>query len=62
MAKEATNPRPSIQREGFWLAVHKITCECTFEYAGAEKQTAEKVRFGHPFSSSLFFLTLTQNS
>jgi len=43
MAKEATNPKPSMQRERYCLAVHKYTRERTFEYAGAEKQTAEKV-------------------
>ena len=43
MAKEATNPKPSMQREWYCLAVHKNTRERTFEYAGAEKQTAEKV-------------------
>jgi len=41
MAKEATNPKPSLQRE--CLAVRKITRKYTFEYAGAEKQTAEKI-------------------
>ena len=46
MAKEATNPKPSMQR-----AVHKYTRERTFEYAGAEKQTAEKVGFRHLLSS-----------
>jgi len=34
MAKEATNP-------------NKNTHERAFEYVGAEKQTAEKVRFRH---------------
>jgi len=37
MAKEATNPKPSIQREWYCLAVHKNTREHTVEYAGAEK-------------------------
>ena len=41
MPKEATN-----------LAVHKGTREHTFEYAGAEKQTAEKVGFRHLSSFS----------
>ena len=52
MAK-ATNPKPSMQREWYCLAVHKNTRERTFEYAGAEKQTAEKVGFRHLLS---FFL------
>ena len=45
MAKEATNPKPSMQREWSCLVVHKYTRERTFEYAGAEKQTAEKSDF-----------------
>ena len=53
MAKEATNPKPSMQRECYCLAVHKNTRELTVEYAGAEKQTAEKVGFRHLLS---FFL------
>ena len=47
------------------LAVHKNTCERTFEYAGAQKQTAEKARFYHPLSFSLpffFFFFLIPNS
>ena len=47
MAKEATNPKPSMQRECYCLAVHKNTRELTVGYAGAEKQTAEKVGFRH---------------
>jgi len=47
MAKEATNPKPSMQSEWYCLAVHKYTRECIFEYAGAEKQTTEKVGFRH---------------
>jgi len=54
MAKEATNPEPSMQREWYCLAVHKNTRERTFEYTGAEKQTAEKVRFCHLLSSFLY--------
>ena len=42
MAKEATNPKPSMQTEWYCLAVHKNTCERIFEYVWAEKQTAEK--------------------
>ena len=42
MAKEATNPRASMQREWYCLVVHKNNCERTFKYAEAEKQTAEK--------------------
>ena len=52
MAKEATNPKPSMQREWYCLAVHKNTYKHTFEYVGAEKQTAEKVGFRHLSSSS----------
>jgi len=54
MAKEATNPKPSMQRKWYCLAVHKNTCENTIEYVGAEKQTAKKVGFRHPLS--FFFL------
>ena len=53
MAKEATNPKPSMLRECYCLAVHKNTRQLTVEYAGAEKQTAEKVGFRHLLS---FFL------
>jgi len=53
MAKEATNPKSSMQGEWYWLAVHKNTRERTFECVGAEKQTAEKVEFRHlSFKSS----------
>ena len=52
MAKEATNPKPSMQREWYCLAVHKNTYKHTFEYVGAEKQTAEKVGFRHLSSSN----------
>ena len=56
MAKEATNPKPRMQREGYCLAVHKNTREHTAEYAGAEKQTPEKVGFRHlSFFLSFFF-------
>ena len=62
MAKEATDPKPSMQREWYCLAVHKYTRERTFEYAGAEKQTAEKVGFRHLLllssSSSFSYKTL----
>ena len=47
MTKEATNPKPSMHREWYFLAVHKNTRERTFEYAGAEKQTVEQVGFCH---------------
>ena len=50
MAKEATTPKPSIQRESYCLAVHKNTRKHTVEYAGAEKQTAENVGFISSFS------------
>jgi len=50
MVKEATNPKPSMQREWYCLAVQKYTRERTFEYVGAEKQTAEKVGFRHRIS------------
>ena len=56
-AKEATNPKPSMQREWYCLAVHKYTRECTFEYVGAEKQTAEKVGFRHLSFFLSFFLS-----
>ena len=62
MAKEATNPKPSMQRECYCLAVHKNTHEHTVEYAGAEKQTAEKVGFRHLLSFFLSFFFLIQNS
>jgi len=68
MAKEATNPKPSMQREWYCLAVHKYIRERTFEYAGAEKQTADKVEFRHLLSSSSSssssssFFFLIQNS
>jgi len=52
MAKGATNPKPSMQRERYCLAVHKYTCERTSEYAAAEKQSAEKVGFRHLSSFS----------
>jgi len=51
MAKAATNPKTSMQREGYCLAVHKNTHERTSEYWGAEKRTAEKSDF------VIFFLT-----
>ena len=54
MAKEATNPKPSMQRKWYSLEVHKNTREHTFEYVGAEKQTAENVGFHH--LSFFFFL------
>ena len=60
MAEEVTIPKPSMQREGYCLAVHKYTRERTFEYAGAEKQTAEKVGFRHLLSSSFFLLSHTK--
>ena len=56
MAKEATNPKPSMRREWYCLAVHKSTRERTFEHAGAEEQTVEKVGFCH---LSSFFLIQT---
>ena len=52
MAKEATNLKPRMQ---YCLAVHKNTREHTDEYAGAEKQTAEKSDF-------VIFFLLIQNS
>jgi len=57
MAKEATNPKPSMQTERYCLAVHKNTRERTAEYAEAEKQTAEKVGFCH---LSFLFLSHTK--
>ena len=59
MAQEATTPKPRMQREWYCLAVHKYTRKRTFEYAGAEKQTAQKVGFRH---LSSFFFFLIQNS
>jgi len=60
MAKEATNPKTNMQRELYCLAVHKNTSERTFEYAGAEKQTAEKVGFRH--LSSFFLQNWSSNT
>jgi len=45
--QKATNPKPSMQREWYCLAVYKDTREHTFEYTGADKQTTKKVRFCH---------------
>ena len=59
MAKEAANPKPSMQRERYCLAVCKNTHERTFEYAEAEKQTAEKVGFHHLLLSHTKLLTST---
>ena len=50
IAKEATNPKPSMQIDWYCLAGHKNTRKCTFEYAGVEKKIAEKVRFCHLLS------------
>jgi len=47
MAKEATIPKPSLQREWYCLAVHKNSPEYTLEYVGGEKQTTGKVGFRH---------------
>ena len=47
MAKKGTNPKSSMQREWYCLAVHKNIRKCTFEYTGAEKQIAKKDRFRH---------------
>jgi len=58
MAKEATNPKPSRQREWYCLAVHQNTCELTFDYVGAEKQTTEKVGFCNLSFSSFSYKTL----
>ena len=50
-----------MQREGYCLAVYKNTREHTVEYAGAEKQTAEKVGFRHlSFFLSFFLLSHTK--
>jgi len=57
MAKEATNPKPSMQRERCCLVVHQNTRERTFEYVGAEKQTTEKSDF-IIFSFFFFIQTL----
>ena len=46
MAKKLQTPSQAyMQRERYCLAVHKNTCERIFEYAGAEKQTADKSDF-----------------
>ena len=45
MAKEATNPNPSVQIEWYCLAAHKNTQECTLDYAGVKKQIVEKSDF-----------------
>ena len=45
MAKEATNPKPSVQIEWYYLVVHKNTHESTLDYAGVQKQIDEKVLF-----------------
>jgi len=42
------------------MAVHKNTRKRTFEYTGAEKQTAEKVRFRHFLLFSFFLLSHTK--
>jgi len=56
MAKEATNPKTSMQREWYCLAVHKNTHERTFEYTGVEK-LADRWKVGYcQISSSFFFL------
>jgi len=55
------NAVPSMQREWYCLAAHKYTRERTFEYAGTEKQTAEKSDFVM-FLSFFFFFLLIQNS
>ena len=57
MAKEATNTKPSMQREWYCLAVHKNTREHTVEYAGAEKQTPPKSRISSSFFLSSFFFS-----
>jgi len=45
MTKAATNPKPSVQIEWYYLVVHKNTCEHTLDYAGVEKQINEKSDF-----------------
>jgi len=55
MAKEATNPKPSMQIDIYCQAVHKNVY--TLEYAGAKKQIIDFMIF---FLSSFFFLI--QNS
>ena len=55
MAKEATNPKPSVQIDIYCQAVHKNVY--TLEYAGAKKQIIDFVIF---LSYSFFFLI--QNS
>ena len=45
MAKEATNIKPSKEREWYCLAVHENTCKRTFEYAGAENRLPKRLEF-----------------
>jgi len=48
MAKETTSPNQACgENDTAWVAVHKNTRKHIVEYTGAEKQTAEKVRFRH---------------
>jgi len=45
MSKAATNPKPSVQIEWYYLVVHKNTCEHALDYARVEKQIDEKSDF-----------------
>ena len=49
---EATTPKPSMQIEWYCLAVHKNTCERTFEYAESQETDGQKGQI----LSSFFFL------
>jgi len=52
MAKEAAEPKANMETDWYCLAVHKNTHECTFEYAGAEKDITKKVGFRHLLSNT----------
>jgi len=41
------NPRPGMQIECYYLAVHENTHKCTLEYTEFKKQIVEKVWFLH---------------
>jgi len=45
MTKVATNPKPSVRIEWYYLVVHKNTCKHTLDYAGVDKQIDEKSDF-----------------
>ena len=61
MAKEATNPELSMQREWYCLAVHKNIHECSFEYVAAEETDRRKSQISSS-SSSFSYKTLDWHS